>query len=79
VRQDNDSRIEEAIVKREKKWCREKKITCATFINLTKQPLQIQKLAEVWIMLANFSIMNANQTALLEKKRAIILQCDASS
>jgi hypothetical protein len=85
---------EEAILRREEKQCWEKEAACATFIDLTKQALQVQKLAtesklvddkakllaeESRIMLANLSIIDADQRACFEKKHTTMLQCDAWS
>jgi hypothetical protein len=66
---------EDATIKREK-WRREKGVTYATFIDLNKQVLKVQNLdteaklfaEECRIMLANLSVMNANQRAWFKKK-----------
>jgi hypothetical protein len=76
---------EEAIVKRGRSGAERKVHTCATVIDLTNQALQLQKLdvkakllaKESRIMLTDLSVIDADQRAWFDKKRAIILQRDA--
>jgi hypothetical protein len=78
---------EKDVVKRKKKRRRDKEATCATFIDLTKQAMQVQKneadanllAEESQIMLVDLSLMGAGTKAWLEKKRTIIFQHDVWS
>jgi hypothetical protein len=76
---------EEALAKGDEKPRREKEVTCATFIDLTKRAMEIQAIEaeakllaeENRIMFADLSLMDPKQRAWFEKKRAIVRQCDA--
>jgi hypothetical protein len=78
---------EKDVVKRKEKRRRDKEATCATFIDLTKQSMQVQKneananllTEESQIMLVDLSLMGAGTKAWLEKKRTIIFQRDVWS
>jgi hypothetical protein len=76
---------QEALAKRDEKWRREKEATTATFIDLTKQAIEVQRMETTAKLLAeknriiftDLSIMDLGQRAWFEKKRAIIRERDA--
>jgi hypothetical protein len=52
---------EEALAKRDEKRQREKYVTCATFINLKKQPIEVQKIkAEAKLLMEENRIILAD-------------------
>jgi hypothetical protein len=81
------AQTEEAPAKRDEKQHWEKEGVAATFIDLTKQVIDVQKLEVVAkflakhnrIMFADLSLMDLEQNAWFEKKRVIIRERDALS
>jgi hypothetical protein len=82
---------EEAIAVRDKKKCREKEATANAFCDLTKKAIEVEEsmakartieveaklMAEEREIMLVVTNMTTAQKAWVEKRRAIILQCDA--